>query len=197
MRALTRSITLIAALLAASACGNVTAKRLFRCDSGNGASYQDTPCANAESQKVVGQFVVEEVPPEQATSWVNQAAAAAAASQPESRPTPHQSRDRAAALRVEPQSFRCVASNGSVFYRHDRCPSEVDHQTHHSASYDRYTGNQVVTSTPTYHTVTTQKVSRKEACKEMGSMGNRSRRDRDRDGAASTYERNLGRDPCR
>ncbi len=197
MRAHTRSVTLVAALIAASACGNVTAKRLYRCDSGNSASYQDSPCAKPESQKVVGHIVVEEVPAEHASSWVSQAPAAPAASPPGSRQMPHQSSNPAALVREEPQSFRCVASNGAVFYRHDRCPSTVDHKTFHSAHYDRSTGNQVVTSTPTYSTVTTEKVSRKEACREMGTIANRSRRDRNRDGAASTYERNLGRDPCR
>jgi hypothetical protein len=191
-----RSGLLVVAILAASACGEAGAKQLFRCDTGNGTSYQDTPCAKPETQDVIGQFAVEAVPEEEALRWGDQAAEAADLDPRDWPREPAPSRTPAQ-VREEPQAYRCIASNGAVFYRHDRCPDTVDHGTSVSVHHDRYSGNQVVTSTPTYNSVTSQRVSRKEACKEMESIANRSRRERDKDGAASSYDRNLGRDPCR
>ncbi|MBX3687978.1 DUF4124 domain-containing protein [Dokdonella sp.] len=78
---------------------------------------------------------------------------------------------------TEPRSFECRAINGEVFYRHDRCPTSI----------------RGTRGAPAIH-VRASEVSRTEACRRIEHPA---RSGHERDDRVSTYERNLGRDPCR
>lgn len=78
---------------------------------------------------------------------------------------------------AEPRSFECRAANGEVFFRHDRCPSSI----------------RGARGTPSI-SVRASEVSRGEACRRIEHPA---RSGHERDDRVSTYERNLGRDPCR
>jgi len=79
--------------------------------------------------------------------------------------------------KTEPRSFECRAANGEVFFRHDRCPSSI----------------RGARGTPSI-SVRASEVSRGEACRRIEHPA---RSGHERDDRVSTYERNLGRDPCR
>lgn len=94
----------------------------------------------------------------------------------------------ARAVRAAPRatlvlSYECRTRTGALFYRHDRCPSSIDRsgQTggRHGASREQ---------------VSARRIPRLDACRGMRSVA---RDGREFDDAPSTYERNLGRDPCR
>lgn len=77
----------------------------------------------------------------------------------------------------EPQSWQCRAADGELFYRHGRCPAAI-RTTPGSAPI----------------AVTARPIARGEACRHIarGTHGGHAR-----DESVSTYERNLGLDPCR
>jgi hypothetical protein len=91
-------------------------------------------------------------------------------------------------------SYECRVSNGDVFYRHSACP--------HSATADvsaigknRSRGG---SKTPGQKlAVSSRQVSREEACAQIHRAGAIGRGGSTHDEDVSTYDRNLGRDPCR
>jgi hypothetical protein len=83
-------------------------------------------------------------------------------------------------------SFECRTASGALFYRHSACPSRIPAE---NASYG--TGKRSsVASEP----VQSRQVPRNDACRGMRKVG---RKGREHDHQISTYDRNLGRDPCR
>ncbi|WP_300614726.1 DUF4124 domain-containing protein [Dokdonella sp.] len=155
------------------------AATVYECRGADGAiAWQDRSCAASQRQAEV------EIapPPPYAPS-------------PEYRPVPASRVDaRADARRVpkhggsrEPaRSWECRAANGDVFYRHGSCPASLPPTD--AASPRRGAG-------PPRIGVTATPLPRDEACRRMAAE--RGRAGRSRDERASTYERNLGRDPCR
>jgi len=87
--------------------------------------------------------------------------------------------------RRETVSYACRAANGEVFYRHGTCPAKITAK----GAPGRKSGES--------YTVTAEPLSRSEACRRMASAGSIGRAGHERDESVSTYERNLGRDPCR
>jgi hypothetical protein len=90
-------------------------------------------------------------------------------------------------------SYECRLPNGEVFYRHDSCPSTAS--TGSSTTHDSIRGTWSTSSNDV--SVTSRPVSREEACRKMNSAGAIGRDGRARDQQVSTYDKNLGRDPCR
>lgn len=148
---------------------------VFRCTGPAGAvSYQDVPCAkDHESVEVALPPVPAYVP----APTVNRVA--------ESRG------DLANALppqikRTQARSWRCLADNGEVFYRHAGCPATIS-----MVMLDPYaqayanTGLVFVESIP---------IPRSEACAAINSGG---RFGSERDQRAEPYEKLTGRDLCR
>ncbi len=142
-------------------------------------AYQTLPCSAQQSEAVVPI-----------------AAAPAYAKSPEyavERAT--EPRARATNARREPQamSFECRAADGQVFYRHASCPHSVagDASATSSASQrtSRGSGGTVA--------VSSSRIPRDEACREIHAAGSIGRAGHQHDENVSTYEHNLGRDPCR
>lgn len=160
-------------LLAFASTTGASAQTVFKCIADDGhVAYQDRPCAPRQRSAPIR---IEAPPPHDAS------AVAATPSRPAARTT----RATPRAPRAEPlvQSYECRSAGGAVFYRHGRCPASIP-RARSAASRDAG-GSDRVEST---------RMPRSEACRRMRSTA--------RDGSAhdetvSTYERNLGRDPCR
>jgi hypothetical protein len=101
------------------------------------------------------------------------------------------------ASRHEPQamSFECRSADGQVFYRHTSCPHSVPANpyagstVHHGGTRGSGSAGSV--------TVSAQRVPREDACRQIHAAGAIGRSGREHDEDVSTYERNLGHDPCR
>ena len=102
----------------------------------------------------------------------------------------HASAPRAAAHeRREAVSYECRAANGELFYRHRACPGRI---TAEAGSGKRGRGGASSTVA-----VTSQALPRGEVCRRIAAAGSIGRAGHTRDESVSTYDRNLGRDPCR
>jgi len=158
------------------------AEAVFKCRGADGTlAFQDHACAAgaAESQ-------VEIAPP------------------PPAAPSPEYGRDskephraaRTAATsraparaRSEAVSYECRAANGELFYRHGSCPGRI--------AADTGSGKRGRGGASTTFAVTSEALPRGEACRRMAAAGSIGRAGHARDESVSTYDRNLGRDPCR
>jgi hypothetical protein len=91
--------------------------------------------------------------------------------------------------RREAVSYECRAADGELFYRHDRCPGRV--------TADAGSGKRGRGSASSTYAVTSQALPRGEVCRRIAAAGSIGRAGHARDESVSTYDRNLGRDPCR
>jgi hypothetical protein len=171
------------ALMLLGLAGGVRADAVYKCVSVDGATaYQDAPCA-----------------PDRRATAVQLDPAPVHSPSPDYAVTPapvHASRSREArrTLRSDNESisYECRASNGDVFYRHSSCPHTVP-GTAAGAKSSAHSG----TGNAQKLTVSARAVSRTEACAQIHRPGAIGRRGREHDDDVSTYDRNLGRDPCK
>ena len=174
---------LILFLLAAA--GGVRAATVYKCIGNEGeVAYQGEPCAQATAASVI------EIDP--APAWQPSPQYAHAAESPRREPRRAASRRHADA---GPVSYECRAADGQVFYRHGGCPHSVAADgpgsvaPAHGAGRSGGSGGAVA--------VSARRVTREEACGEIHRAGAIGRSGLAHDEAISTYERNLGHDPCR
>ena len=160
-------------------CTAGAAPKVYRCTAGTGPSvYQDRPCADPARQQRV-EFAPAPVA-EAATERVANAKARTG-------PAPRASGRKARSSKPV-QSFECRAANGELFYRHVRCPGSIPAGAP-ARSAGRGSASRVgVRATP---------LPRREACRRIQAGARSGRAGRERDETVTTYERNLGRDPCR
>lgn len=92
--------------------------------------------------------------------------------------------------RHEAISYECRAANGELFYRHGACPGRIAAES--TGSGKRGRGGASGT-----FAVTSQALPRSEVCRRIAAAGSIGRAGHARDESVSTYDRNLGRDPCR
>lgn len=163
----------------------VRAESVYKCTDAQGAiAFQAQPCLPRQHETQV-----DILPPPHASSPDY---GVADRKQPQRVPNERGGRHQAA--HPAQMSYECRASNGDVFYRHSACP--------HSVSADVAAGskNRIATGskTPPQHlTVSSHPVSREEACAQMHRAGAIGRAGHTHDEDVSTYDHNLGRDPCR
>jgi len=99
------------------------------------------------------------------------------------------------------QSWECRAVDGQVFYRHSGCPRTIaasDASTtmrgvHHGKSSVKG-GGVAAARTVSVHGV---RIPREQACAQMRRAGALGRSGHAHDEDVTTYDKNLGRDPCR
>ena len=145
---------------------------IFKCIDAEGSiAFQAIPCLRgAREQRIT---LAPAPPPSASPDYV--------------RTTPARTRDERvaqSAQREKPvQSYECRTRSGMLFYRHDRCPSSV---ARGSTDGGKHGGVR--------EPVRAQRIPRLEACRGMRSVA---RDGREFDDDVSTYDRNLGRDPCR
>jgi hypothetical protein len=157
-------------------CNGVRATTVYKCtDVDGGVSYQSTVCA-----------------PSQHATEIELAPVPAAA------PSPHYALDPIRAMPTHGRTLRsahskaemaneCHTADGGVFYRLGKCPHSVAEKT------DDHLGKTTSHSV----SVSSHPVTRAMACSEMGRAGSAGRKGRDYDETISTYDRNLGKDPCK
>jgi hypothetical protein len=173
--------------------GGVRAATIYKCTADNGdIAYQSLPCApgqhalemdlrRAPAYQPSPQYAVEHKDAESPTRLRSQSL-------------------RAGHGLHEPMAFECRASDGQVFYRHASCPRSVAANAQTSRAPSR-TGTRSGASSSRgvggTLSVSSRRVTREEACHEIHSAGAIGRPGHELDDDVSTYERNLGRDPCR
>jgi hypothetical protein len=169
-----------------------TAESVYRCHVAGGAlAFQDRPCASGQVESKV------EIAPAPPVAPSPQYGVAAQAT--------HPARERggaatrAASVRGrsgtshEALSYECRAANGDVFYRHGACPKQVTAKGEASGKHGgKHSGNAAQT-----YSVSATALPRGEACRRMSSAGSIGRAGHEHDETVSSYDRNLGRDPCR
>ncbi len=158
------------------------ADSVYKCRSADDLiAFQDHPCLGTEAESRVE---MQPAPPVAASPDYGHASRNEDTARPRTLPKVHaQSADRR-----EPTSYECRAANGDVFYRHGTCPKQITDGGASTKGRAR-SGN----AAPTF-AVSGQPLPRSEACRRMANTG---RSGHERDDRVSTYDRNLGRDPCR
>jgi hypothetical protein len=161
------------------------AVEVYKCTDAQGAvTYQDRACESASAASAVAlppmpayapspEYAVERDAPSRAASRAQGAKNA--------RGEPRTSSEH---------SYECRTSDGQVFYRHSSCPHSV-------AAVDKQISSRSRGAAAKSVAVTQVRVSREEACYELRRAGAAGRSGRGHDQDVSTYDKNLGRDPCR
>lgn len=163
----------------------VHAETVFKCRGADGAvAYQDRACATSQ----VG-TEVEIAPAPPVAPSPDYGRASESTRTVRSRGVASRSGRSTAAAEVV--SYECRAANGEVFYRHGACPKQITAKATSGGSRKR--GNAGKES----YAVTTRALPRGEVCREMTRAGSIGRGGHERDESISSYDRNLGRDPCR
>lgn len=176
-----RSFRLAAAMLLVG-CAGAHAESVYKClGAGGRVAYQDHACAATERASQVEILPAPPVAPSPDYGVGSN-----------DRPRRSVPSSRGAKPRAEVVSYECRASNGEIFYRHGSCPKTVTAKSGAKAGGKRSKG----AASETY-AVTAEALPRGDACRRMASAGSVGRAGRDRDDTVSSYERNLGRDPCR
>jgi len=180
-----RNFGILAALFFgfASVATSAQAESVFKCRSAHGhVAYQDHACA---ASQIASQIGIAPAPP--------------AASSPDygtdSRPTRRAAKQQSrggAKARSEVVSYECRAANGEVFYRHGSCPKTVTAKARDGSGAKRSRG-----AASQAFAVTAAPLPRGDVCRRLAAGGSIGRAGHERDEAVSSYERNLGRDPCR
>lgn len=165
-------VLLIASITLSGPVSGVHAQTVFKCvDPEGGIAYQADPCRSGVHEKQI------EIKPAPARSATTANASPSRARQ--ARPLLSRPARRSAVV----YSFECRTQSGVLFYRHSRCPASIDRSGaiggRHSAAREAVSG---------------QRIPRLEACHGLRSVG---RDGREFDEVPTTYDRNLGRDPCR
>ena len=174
---------LLALALLALAAG-VRAESAYRCDAADGAvTYQAEPCGPDRSERRIAidprPSVV--VAPDYAVATPAKGAAHDRASRTVART--HDSDER---------SYECRASDGEVFYRHSGCPHALPAPSGSGGGRGAKSGG-----AKTHVTVSARPLPRSEACAAIHRAGAIGRNGHAYDEDVSTYERDLGRDPCK
>ncbi len=159
----------------------VRAESVYKCPAGDVVAYQSKPCADMSVGSVIdlGPAPIFSPSPRYAIST----------------PRTETKLSSKHVARVERQpvkdAFECRGSDGTVFYRLGHCPRSVggdgDNKNRHGSKT-----NAVKTVSVSGHAV-----SRDEACAEMRRAGAIGRKGHEFDESISTYDRNLGNDPCK
>jgi len=97
-------------------------------------------------------------------------------------------------------SYQCSALSGEIWYQHSPCPQRITgRQVSPVSGIEANTGKPIagVVLSDKEFAVEEQIVSRERACREIYRHATSNRSGAERDERYSTYDRNLGRDPCR
>lgn len=188
--------------------GRAGAAPVYKCTDGNDhIAYQATPCAPHLTTRVMQLRHRPVVAPAvddsaHATKPATSARGRSSSAQrvPKARPARVRGAgDRSAmaarsrADESEPQSWQCRIGNGEVYYQHSPCPrtaiASVEVRDNRTRGRSRGAAQAVpVSGIP---------LPRSEACQRIHAASASGRAGHERDEDVSSYERSLGRDPCR
>ena len=177
----------LSGLLLLLLASGLRAQPVYKCTDATGAvAYQDKACG-AQQQEREMQFVP--APPVQPSPQYALAHDNAPAQMPR---TARAGGRRRLWSQEEEKSFECRVSNGDVFYRHNACPHSIKAPVSGNGHKSPSGGNAAATLS-----VSSRPVARSEACAQMRRAGAVGRNGHEHDEDVSTYDRNLGHDPCR
>ena len=173
-------------LLLLGLVAGVRAESVYKCTNAQGdIAYQAQPCAAAQQQTMLV------IAPAPAHAAAPQYAVARRSERTASR-SPRVAQPELA--RSEPRqatSYECRASDGEVFYRHGGCPRSIAAANGGHGKRGKGRAGDASVS------VSAHAIPHDEACVQMHRAGAIGRAGREHDEEVSTYERNLGHDPCR
>jgi len=184
----TRWYEWLAILLLLGLAGGVRAAPVYKCTGTQGeVAYQSQPCADGQQAKVI------EIAPAPAYA-----------------PSPHYAIDHDESVRSTRTatrsrsgerheaalvSYECRAADGQLFYRHGSCPHSIPAGNAHSAKASAH-GKGAGRGSGATISVSAQRIAREDACHEIQRAGSAGRAGHEHDEVVSSYEHNLGRDPC-
>lgn len=166
------SLVLLVAITLGSPVAAVQAQSIYKCVDNEGhIAFQDVACKSGVSEQ---QVTIASAPtPAPSPEYTP----------PDRRDPPSQRRTKGPAREAVVYSYECATQSGSLFYRHSRCPASIDRSGLIGGRRNAAREN-----------VRARRIPRLDACRGMRSVG---RDGREFDDVPSTYDRNLGRDPCR
>jgi Domain of unknown function (DUF4124) len=168
-------------LLLALMCllGGVRAESVYECTDGQGhVAYQQQPCAASQESRVIPLEPARTPQPSPQYAVPRETHAA-----------PGDQRIRAKPEHRGEDAYECRVSDGRVFYRLAGCPRSIATDSAVARRRGHGAGNTV--------SVSSRHVPRAQACAEMRRAGAIGRGGYEFDERVSTYDRDLGRDPCR
>lgn len=175
-----RLATLALLLLLAVDTHAAQAGTVFKCRGSDGSiAFQDRPCASTDVQSEVD--ILPAPPPAPSPDYGIDHHATRSMSTRASRGRARGHHDAV--------SFECRAADGEVFYRHGGCPKSVTAKA-------RSSSGRRGAKTESY-AVSAVAMPRGEVCRRLAAAGSIGRSGHEHDETISTYEKNLGRDPCR
>jgi hypothetical protein len=167
--------------------GGVRAESVYKCTNAQGdVAYQSQICAPGHHSE---EMVMAPTPaPTPSPAY-------AVGDKPMQHPAPARKRREPASRQTTASetSYECRVSNGDVFYRHGHCPHSVSASGGAQGGKGRVRG----AGGSGALTVSSRPVPREEACRQMHRAGAAGRSGHEHDETGSTYERNLGNDPCK
>ncbi|HET6546049.1 MAG TPA: DUF4124 domain-containing protein [Rhodanobacteraceae bacterium] len=185
-----RTARMLMATLMSVCATSAAAAPVFECTDGHGLiAFQDRACAPQLHQK---RIAIAPAPTVVAPTGRSRPAGPGATAASPRRAVPARSGQRRNSRRSEPVSYECRVSNGEVFYRHSPCPKTVSASSSATRSAHQRGRSRVAPMRVVSHPV-----SRTQACRQINARTVSDREGHARDEQVSTYERNLGRDPCR
>ena len=174
--------------IAASMCGAAHAESVFKCRGSDGlVAYQDHPCARTAAETQI------ELEPPAPVAAPDGVPAPRADRTPRKGSRVQAAHAHGAKSKAEVVSYECRADNGELFYRHGACPKQIGAAAPKSGASPH---GKAASGAQTY-AVTAQALDRGEVCRRLARAGSIGRAGHERDETVSTYDRNLGRDPCR
>ncbi|MBL8299987.1 MAG: DUF4124 domain-containing protein [Rhodanobacteraceae bacterium] len=191
---MTRSLMLMLILAGYLAVTPAQALTIYKCTDKQGlVAYQATPCAahlhDAQfslrpepSTAIAATTATTTFTPRQRTSAAPRRSA-----------KPRRQRHVASTVTADLSSWECRATNGELFYQHSPCPVAVSGSIELKHTATR--GRSPAASSAIF--VSGKPVARADACRRIHAASASGRPGHERDEDVSTYERNLGRDPCR
>ena len=192
-----KHFSLIAVVTAYFVCGTVNAQTVFKCvDAHGNVSYQGKPCPLAATQtqmELSGENAKLAAPNAAAPKGTRAAAQTPADS---SAPVPPAGSATAATAADSPssnaaaESWQCTASDGEVFYRHDACPGTI------TTTITQVCGKRGCFDQTNIAQVSAKAIPREEACSQINARMVSDRAGHQHDQTVSTYEHDLGHDPC-
>ena len=178
-------------LLLLGLAAGVRAESVYKCiDAQGGVAYQSQPCAAQQQASVIKLLPASAYTPSPHYR----------VERPARETATHQAPRDASAYRHAPApatSFECRVSDGQVFYRHTPCPRSIAARDASSGSKMGRGSHSGSSGSGRTLSVSSRRVSREEACQQVHRAGAVGRAGHEHDEDISTYDRNLGRDPCR
>jgi len=176
-------------IAAAMSCAAAHAESVYKCRGADGlVAFQDHACMETQ---VESQVEIEPPPPAAPSPDYGRDSRAMRSTRTGG--GAQTLRQRSAKASTEVVSYECHAANGEVFYRHGACPKQITGKPKTSGGSARKRG---ASDAQTY-AVAAQPLARGEVCRQMARAGSIGRAGHERDESVSTYDKNLGRDPCR